>query len=73
MPPDRGPCQQHYFDHQFECVIRCGVDGGGSEGGGPPRRSDEEGGGFEVRVTCVGKKDGQLTAAQAMLRVRHSS
>ena len=30
-----------------------------------------EGGGVtEVRVTCVGKKDGQVTAAQAMLKVQ---
>ena len=43
-------------DHQFECVLRCG-DGEGEEGV------------KQVRVTCVGKKDGQAMAAQAMLKV----
>ena len=40
--------------HQFECVLRCGEEG-------------EEG--EEVRVTCAGRKDGQVAAAQAMLKV----
>ena len=45
-------------NHHFECVLRCGEEGG--EGKGV----------VEVRVTCVGRKDGQQAAAQAMLKVR---
>ena len=30
----------------------------------------ERGGVTEVRVTCAGKEDGQVTAAQAMLKVQ---
>ena len=58
-------------EHQFECVLRCGVGvcGGGNEGGAAKRGGEVERDGCEVRVTCVGKKDGQLTAAQAMLKV----
>jgi hypothetical protein len=41
-------------NHHFDCVLRCG------EGKGV----------VEVRVTCVGRKDGQQAAAQAMLKVR---
>ena len=41
--------------HQFEYVLHCGRGGGGGEG-------------WEVRVTCAGKKDGQTAAAQAMLK-----
>lgn len=46
-----------------------GVCGGGNEGGAAKRGGEVERDGCEVRVTCVGKKDGQLTAAQAMLKV----
>jgi hypothetical protein len=45
-------------NHHFDCVLRCGEEGG--EGKGV----------VEVRVTCVGRKDGQQAAAQAMLKVR---
>ena len=48
--------------HQFLCVLRCGEE---ESGGGV-----ERGGVTEVRVTCAGKKDGQVTVAQAMLKVQ---
>jgi hypothetical protein len=46
-------------NHHFDCVLRCGEEGG--EGKGV----------VEVRVTCVGRKDGQQAAAQAMLKKFH--
>ena len=58
--------------HQYECILRCRVGKGRDEGGpqGAAKRDKEEGDDLEVRVTCVGKKDGQATAAQAMLKVQ---
>lgn len=53
--------------HCFECVLRCGEEeGGGMEEGGVREVR-------EVRVTCTGRKDGQVVAAQAMLKVRKAS
>lgn len=46
-------------NHNFECVLRCGEEGGWGEGEGV----------LEVRVTCMGRRDGQQAAAQAMLKV----
>ena len=77
--PEEGPS-----GHQFQFVLRCGGEGGGrgggegggggggvggGEGGGRGGGGEGEGRGWEVKVTCAGKKDGQTSAAQAMLKV----
>ena len=51
-------------DHQFECILQCG------EGEGEGEVGDEERVKI-VKITCVGRRDGQSMAAQAMLKKIH--